>query len=221
MDKTKIWPGRLTGNCQEPTEIVCIWVKKIYDACSQKECEEFFLDDLKFPKGDVENFTVECSIKPCSETFYDWSIEPIDEGPLGIVRVRVCAVLEIIIRDSEDTSNYTVNCEEICFLKEVILYAPDPIHMQVLVESIFESLTCAIEVEENSSAEASVKPLVTATVGAFIIVKTALKVQLLIPAFGFCPAPPECEELGDVCEQFLERPFPPFFPPQLTDLNNS
>lgn len=215
MDKTKIWPGKLTpGRCQEPTGIACIWVTKIYDACSQKECEEFFFEDLDFPSG-AETFTIECSIKPCSETFYDWTIEPIDEGPLGIVRVRVCAILQITIRDAEDSSNYTVNCEEVCFLKEVILYAPDPIHMQVLVESIFESLTCAI-VEENNLTEAS-SSIVVATVGAFIVVKTALDVQLLVPEFGFCPTPPECEELGDVCEQFLERPFPPFFPPQLND----
>jgi len=216
MDKTKIWPGKLSGICQEPTEIACIWVKKIYDACSQKECEEFIFEDLNFPKG-AEDFTIECSIQPCSETFYDWTIEPIDEGPLGIVRVRVCAILQITIRDAEDSSNYTVNCEEICFLKEVILYAPDPIHMQVLVESIFEALTCEF-VEENNATEVNC-PVVIATVGAFIVVKTALKVQLLVPAFGFCPTPPECEELGDVCEQFLERPFPPFFPPQLNDLD--
>ncbi|HOC06734.1 MAG: hypothetical protein ACOX21_04885 [Bacillota bacterium] len=215
MDKKKLWPGKISDVRQEPTEIACIWVKKIYDACSQRECEEFFFEDLNFPSG-AESFTVECFIKPCSESFSDWSIEPIDDGPLGIVRVRVCAVLKIIIRDAEDPSNYTVNWEEVCFWKEVILYAPDPIHMQVLVESIFEALTCEI-VEENGNGEIF-SPTVVATIGAFIVVKTALKVQLLVPAFGFCPTPPECEELGDVCEQFLERPFPPFFPPQLSDL---
>lgn len=217
MDKNKLWPGRISdGNIlRQPTELACIWVDKIYDACSQRECEEFFFEDLNFPPG-AESYTLECSIKPCSETFYDWSIEPIDEGPLGIVRVRVCAVLQIIIRDAEDPANYTVNCEEVCFLKEVILYAPDPIHMEVLVESIFEALTCEL-VEENNTSEL-LCPVVVATIGAFIVVKTALRVQLLVPAFGFCPTPPECEELGDVCEQFLERPFPPFFPPQLNDL---
>ena len=217
MDKNKLWPGRISDGkiLSQPTELACIWVDKIYDACSQRECEEFFFEDLNFPPG-AESYTLECSIKPCSETFYDWSIEPIDEGLLGIVRVRVCAVLQIIIRDAEDPTNFTVNCEEVCFLKEVILYAPDPIHMEVLVESIFESLTCAL-VEENNLSEL-LCPVVVATIGAFIVVKTALRVQLLVPAFGFCPTPPECEELGDVCEQFLERPFPPFFPPQLNDL---
>lgn len=219
MEKNKMWPGALGHQkFPVPTEIACIWVKKIYDACSQKECDEFFFEDLDLPPAvPVENLEVECRIKPCSENFYDWSIEPIDGGPLGLVRVRVCAVLEIIIRDTNNPSNYTVNEEEVCFWKEVILYAPDPIHMQVLVESIFESLTCTGEIIFEDEEEDFV---VTATVGAFIIVKTALMVQLLVPAYGFCPVPPECEELGDVCEQFLERPFPEFFPPQLNDLPN-
>lgn len=220
MDKNKLWPGTLKhGGCfPTPTEIACIWVTKIYDACSQRECEEFFFGDLILPDAPVENLTVECRIRPCSETFYDWTIEPIDGGPLGLVRVRVCAELEIIIRDSENPANFTTNIEEVCFWKEVILYAPDPLHMRVLVESIFEALTCTGEVLAEDETEDF---FVTAIIGAFIIVKTALKVQLLIPAFGFCPVPPECEELGDICEQFLERPFPPFFPPQLTDLPNN
>jgi hypothetical protein len=217
MDTNKLWPGMTKGNIPPPREIACIWVTKIYDACSQKECEEFFFGDLSLPAdAPLENLVVECRIQPCSESFFDWTIEPIDEGPLGRVRVRVCAVLEIIIRDSENPSNFTTNFEEVCFWKEVILYAPDPIHMKVLVESIFESLTCVGEVLAEDEDEDF---FVTATIGAFIIVKTALKVQLLVPAFGFCPVPPECEELGDVCEQFLQRPFPPFFPPQLNDLN--
>lgn len=218
MDTNKLWPGKNKGGLPQPTEIACIWVNKIYDACSQRECEEFFFGDLILPEASLENLIVECNIQPCSESFFDATIEPIDEGPLGIVRVRVCATLEIIIRDSTNPANFTTNLEEVCFLKEVILYAPDPIHMQVLVESIFEALTCTGEVIVEDEIEDF---FVTVTVGAFIIVKTALMVQLLVPAFGFCPVPPECEELGDVCEQFLERPFPPFFPPQLTDLNNA
>jgi len=217
MEKNRLWPGTLGKNgFPTPTEIACIWVTKIYDACSQRECEEFFFCDLNVPEGvPVENLVVECRIQPCSETFFDESIEPIDGGPLGLVRVQVCAVLEIIVRDSLNPSNFTVNEEEICFAKEVILYAPDPIHMQVLVESIFESLQCVGEIVEEDEDE---EFCVTAIVGAFIIVKSALMVQLLVPAYGFCPVPPECEELGDICEQFLERPFPPFFPPQLNDL---
>lgn len=211
MDKKKLWPGKIaSGSRQEPTELACIWVEKIYDACSQRECEEFVFEELRVPTG--ETLTVECRILPGSEYFTDWVIEPIDEGPLARVRARVCATLEIIIRDSANAANFVRTTQEVCFDKDVILYAPDPTRMEVLVESIFESLACTLEPPNGVCYS------VTATIGAFIVVKVALWVQLLIPAFGFCPVPPECEELGDLCEQFFERPFPPFFPPQLVDL---
>lgn len=221
MEKKKKWPCPPHDNkIPPPTEIACIFVKKIYDACSQRECEEFLFDDLIAPTNvSPEDLGVECSIKPCSEYFRDWSIEPIDEGPLGVVRVTVSATLLIRIFDTNNPSYFEVNEREVCFDKEVILYAPDPIHMQVLVESIFESLLC--ERENLINAQQEPAPFaVRATVGAFIIIKTGLEVQLLVPAFGFCPVPPECEELGDICEQFLQRPFPPFFPPQLNDFND-
>lgn len=214
-------PGAiLGGKFPTPTEIVCVFVKKIYDACSQKECDEFFFTDLETPPGvDVEDLRVECTIVPASEFFRDQSITPIDGGPLGLVRVTVCAILQIRVYDVNNPFNFVINEREVCFEKEVILYAPDPIRMQVLVESIFESLACVPQIEEGNEEEDFLLAVI-ATVGAFIIVKTALKVQLLIPAYGFCPVPPECEELGDLCEQFLQRPFPPFFPPQIGDLTD-
>lgn len=199
----------------EPTELACIYVTKIYDACSQRECDEFFFDGLEIPENvNPEDVSVECFIQPCSEFATNTSIQPIDEGPLGLVRVTVCAVLVIRVFETANPGNYVDNEREVCFDKEVILYAPEPEKMQVLAESIFESLLCTAEIEPAEEELEDVLS-VTATVGAFIIIKTGLEVQLLIPAFGFCPVPPECEELADICEQFLQRPFPPFFPPQL------
>lgn len=213
----KIWPGQSDKFCP-PTEIACIWVDKIYDACSQKECEEFFFNLQGPPTAEqVGSLTVTCNIKPGSEYFDFWTIEPIDGGPLARIKVKVCAKLDIVIQTTAVPVNFIDYCEDVCFWKEVILYAPDPVRMDVLVESVFESLACSVEIIPQSGGNCAV----TATIGAFIVVKTALKVQLLVPAYGFCPVPPECEELGDLCEQFMERPFPPFFPPQLTDLQGS
>lgn len=201
MEKTKIWPSQINLGAR-PTEIACIWTTKVYDACSQKECEDFVFGQPPEADGLL---TVECAIEPGSEYLASANIVPIDEGPLGKVEVDVCAKLNITCLNGSSTYSFQ---EDVCFQKEVVLYAPDPINMEVLVEAIFESLACSF----NNSNQ------IVATIGAFIIVKTALQVQLLVPAYGFCPVPPECEELGDLCEQFFERPFPPFFPPQLTDL---
>ena len=55
------------------------------------------------------------------------------------------------------------------------------------------------------------------TAGIYNIIKCELIVQLVIPAFGFCPPPAPCERLGEPCEIFNAQLPPAFFPPQLDD----
>lgn len=57
------------------------------------------------------------------------------------------------------------------------------------------------------------------TIGIFNVIKCELEVQLVIPAFGFCPPPAPCERRPDrkPCEEFNEELPPAFFPPQLDD----
>ncbi|MBU3181360.1 hypothetical protein [Clostridium psychrophilum] len=54
------------------------------------------------------------------------------------------------------------------------------------------------------------------TLGLHLIVKCELVVQLLIPTFGYCPVPSECEEdtEEDPCDKFSRDPVPKFFPDQ-------
>lgn len=56
------------------------------------------------------------------------------------------------------------------------------------------------------------------TVGVYNVVKCELIVQLVIPAFGFCPPPAPCEPLGEPCEVFNAQLPPAFFPPQLDEV---
>lgn len=54
------------------------------------------------------------------------------------------------------------------------------------------------------------------TLGYYIIVKCELIVQLLIPAYSYCPIPDEpCEESEEnPCEIFERTPVPKFYPDQ-------
>ncbi|MDU3349146.1 MAG: hypothetical protein E7E72_03430, partial [Clostridium sp.] len=55
------------------------------------------------------------------------------------------------------------------------------------------------------------------TLGYYIVVKCELIVQLLIPAYDYCPVPREaCEEdpEEDPCERFERAPVPKFYPDQ-------
>jgi hypothetical protein len=58
------------------------------------------------------------------------------------------------------------------------------------------------------------------TIGVYNVIKCELIVQLVVPAFGFCPPPAPCETRPGrrPCEEFNEEFPPDFFPPQLDDL---
>ena len=55
------------------------------------------------------------------------------------------------------------------------------------------------------------------TLGYYIVVKCELIVQLLIPAYDYCPVPKEpCDDVPeeDPCEIFEKAPIPKFYPDQ-------
>ncbi|HEY3314241.1 MAG TPA: hypothetical protein VGL40_03020 [Bacillota bacterium] len=40
----------------------------------------------------------------------------------------------------------------------------------------------------------------------------------MVGAFGYCPVPPTCRELGTLCEGFIVAPFPTVFPPEIFEV---
>lgn len=198
-------PGQIYDqkSCPTPSEIVCIYVQKIYDACSQRECEEFVFNVDK----PVARF-VSCQVVPGSVKAVQTCITQFDSGPLARVDVTICADVSLTYIATDGTEITLVR--SVAFKKAVLLYAPDAENYdyRVLTEAVFECLSCRITTDGDLAC----------FIGAFIIVKIGLFVQLLVPSFGFCPVPVECEELPDqpnVCIEFDTRPFPEFFPPQL------
>lgn len=188
--------------CPTPSEIVCIYVQKIYDACSQRDCLEFVFNTEK-PVSRI----VSCNIVPGSVRTLSTCITQFDSGPLARVDATVAADVSVTYIATDGTEITIVRC--VSFKKAVLLYAPDVdrFDFDVLVEAVFECLSSRVTTDGD----------VAVFIGAFIIIKTALFVQLLVPSFGFCPVPVECEELPEipnVCIEFDTRPFPDFFPPQ-------
>jgi hypothetical protein len=190
-------------NCPTPSEIVCIYVHKIYDACSQRDCREFI-----FQVDRSVSRIVSCQVVPGSIEVKNTSITQFDLGPLARVDATICADVSVTFIATDGTEHTIVR--SVSFKKAVLLYAPNPDNFdyQVFAESVFECLSCRITTDGQ----------IACFIGAFIILKVALFVQLLVPSFGFCPVPVECEELPEipnVCIEFETRPFPDFFPPQL------
>ncbi len=185
-----------------PIEAVCVQVTKIYDACSQKRCAE-----VRFPRKGKMLPAPPKKIVACTTSDFeaDCSLTSIQDDP-PLVRVNVEYKYRVTVTYEDEDGNEQSVTRRVRHDKSVVLFGTE--EMFCKVEAVLECLGCDILGPEKIFCE----------VGEFIVIKSALDVQLLIPAYGFCPAPPECEELPTRCEEFLEAPPPPLFPPQPWEL---
>ena len=187
------------------TESVCIITDKVYAHCQQRECFPELEQDL--PEGCIfdsirflEGFIVEGTLTVTNLT---------NRPNFKRVRFTLRIPFEITCENGNVVEGFLPD-----ILKDVILFIPparDEFDFRIVVETSSQLLTDPLVISGN----------VVLSVGVFIIIKVVGRVQLLIPAFGFCPEPPECEEFspnGDICEDFDYRPFPDFFPQQYEDI---
>ncbi|WP_373899025.1 hypothetical protein ACER0A_003685 [Haloimpatiens sp. FM7315] len=89
---------------------------------------------------------------------------------------------------------------------------PDMIKLEVVADCLRSEL-----VKIDCLAPENDKVFLCITLGLFIIVKSELLVQLLIPCYGYCPTPPVCPDEVDPCKEFKDREAPVFYPPQKMD----
>ncbi len=194
---SQVEPGPFPpGKIPRPIEAVCVQVNKVYDACSQKRCPEVEFD-VANAQEIVECETHDFEVKDCDITQIQ------DDPPL--VRVNLEYKYKVTVTYIDKDGNEQTATERVKHRKSVVLFGTE--EMECKVEAVLECLICNIFADE-----------IVCEVGEYIVVKTALDVQLLIPSYGFCPPPPECEELPTVCEEWFEAPAPPLFPPQPWEL---
>lgn len=186
------------------TETVCIITDKVYSHCQQREC---------FPEISVE---IDPNDPPVSITFQEGFIV---EGSLIVTDIpnrpnfkRVRFTIRIPYQITTQ-SGATIDGFLPDIFKDIVLFIPDSrdeFNFRIVVETS-SRLLGDFTITGN---------MATFAVGVFVIVKVVGRVQLLIPAYGFCPEPPACEEFNPsgVCETFEYEPFPDFFPPQFEDL---
>ncbi|SHH61156.1 hypothetical protein [Sporanaerobacter acetigenes] len=181
-------------------EFDCIIADKVYDSCQQRHC---------FPKieADLGGKTFQAiRFKPGFIVPNTLIVTDIENQPnFKRVRFTLRIPYEIIFTDGTSVEKFLPD-----ILKDTKLFIPDA----------RDEFTFDIVVETSSKVLGT--PIVASgkvsfAVGVFIITKVVGKVQLLIPVIDFCPEPRECEEFGDICEDFEYEPFPDFFPPQLEE----
>ncbi|GAB6087938.1 hypothetical protein [Alkaliphilus crotonatoxidans] len=189
----------------------CIIVDKVYFSCQQRECfDEVF---VPIPEGDFQFLDI--TFNPGEIVKESLVITPIPNRP-NFSRVRFRAKITFTLKVKDCKTGHVLNIEgELPEIhKDIILFIPearDEFTFQIVIETASQALTEPIQD----------KCFFIFAVGIFFIVKVVGEVQLLIPAFGFCPEPPECEEFqpDDICIIFETAPFPEFFPRQLEDID--
>ncbi|AFM39668.1 YVTN family beta-propeller repeat protein [Desulfosporosinus acidiphilus SJ4] len=199
---------------EEITESVCIIVEKVYASCMQRECFPAFTVTL--PTG-VPPFTF-VSMTFANGVIVPSSIviTPIPSRPnFSRVQFTIQIPYTLTLRDSTGALfTLTGNLPDIN--KDIVMYFPPTrpeFDFNLRVETRTEVLTSPLFTTAS----------IQLAIGSFVITKVTGVVQLLVPAFGFCPEPPVCEEFPVIpenpCLNFFDTtltPFPSdFFPPQL------
>lgn len=181
-----------------PKEIVCIQVDKIYQECKKVQVNEIeIIRHAEQAVTDVICLGVE---------LLDTECKVVAPG-----RVKVCFKYKIRVKLIYEDQSY----EEVSHIveeeKTVFLSRAGEQGLEVKCEIYLECLECFVD-EVTDPNHGRICSTIICCVGKLILVKLFAHVQLLIPAYGFCPQPPECEEVLDICPDF-DPQWPPY-PPQ-------
>jgi hypothetical protein len=233
------------GCLPDPVELCCIQVPKVFDQCLIKRCLKP-VDDPEQLCVEIPDITSEAQIKNigCCRDF-DVKINSVAKCPIkgqpGYKRVTVNFTVsfkvDVVVEVPDgsggtklETKTLDYNVAQTVTISK--LYCPcavaqismsstngnsddteEIIKIEVISECLQTDVT-TIDCDDDQNDEICL----CITLGLFIIIKCELKVQLLIPAYGYCPVPDECPgSTEDPCEAFMQYEVPDFYPPQKMD----
>ncbi|MCX7745931.1 MAG: hypothetical protein N2645_03425 [Clostridia bacterium] len=232
--KVKIEAGQIHNpDCfPPPNELVCIQVPKVFDQVAVRDCVTrtinlmpcHSVNNPTFAFEGASNFDI-VEVKVISKS--DSMTRPGFKKLKLFVKVRYTIYytdgMNQLQQTDEATFNLTINeiyCPSCLAQIGVIRYPKD--YTGAPVGTIDEDgLFIKVEalIEAFNDAISPCTGALTLDLGAFFIVKCECVVQLLIPAYGYCPVPPEqINPASQTCKTFNDRvrtPFPTkFFPDQ-------
>lgn len=222
------------GLLPDPYELVCIEVPKIFDQCLIKRC-------LVYCKG-PDTLTTDSELRSepllnprrylrCRD--FDVTLLSMDKISLKrkpnfkkiILHYRISFYADYIDDDGINKSEFYEIDRTDTIGK---FYCPDSVAQFsgnfvknknakdsggniIKIEMVAEALDGDL-VEDGDCAYLDI------TLGYFLIVKSELIVQLLVPSYGYCPVPEECcrgeEPDENPCDRFNNAPIPKFYPDQ-------
>lgn len=220
------------GRLPDPAELVCVEVPKVFDQCLIKRCL-VYCDGPDTPTTDCElrsNPLANPKRYICSRDF-KINLLCIDKIPSKAdpnFKKIILNYMISFVADYIDCDGKT-QCELFEINRTDVIgkfYCPDSISQSTTTLGDLCD-TDVIKLEMVASAlngelltDCSGNSVLDITLGYYIVVKCQLLVQLLIPAYDYCPVPGKpCEEEPDVdpCEIFESAPIPKFYPDQNLD----
>lgn len=218
------------GRLPDPSELVCIEVPKIFDQCLIKKCLLYSEgpDTITTDMELLSDALINSPKRYIGSRDFTINLTSIDKIPLKsdpnykklIISYSINFFADYIDNDGVNRSEeFEVNRTDTIGK----FYCPDSIAQisastdEEINESGFIKLEMVAEALIGKIIEIEDNFFLEITLGYFITVKCALTVQLLIPAYDYCPvpnAPCEEEEEDNPCEVFEKSPVPKFYPDQ-------
>jgi hypothetical protein len=184
--------------CPPPTEVVCLLVDKVYDECKNVQVDE------------VEFCYEACPENPIVDVLC-YKVEIIDGPSCEIVsqgRVRVTVSYKVKIKLIFEDGSTQILCEEKTVIKTFnVPRAGEPglfLHCEI---PFLECLQAFVESEELEYG--ALRTTIIACIGKYTLLKLLATVQIAVPSYGFCPEPPDCDEILSECPDFNPQ-WPPY-----------
>lgn len=204
-----------------PNELVCIQVPKVFDQVALRDCitrsiqlvpGSGVVNPIYAFEGANDYDIVEVKVISKSDSL----TKP------GFKRLKLAIRLRYTISYTDGVNQLTLTDEAVFNLTVNDIYCPNCLAQIGVVRYPADTVANTLDVDGlfikvEAIAEAfndAINPVtgvLTLDVGVFFLIKCECIVQLLIPAYGYCPVPPEQQNLAaQTCNTFNNRKLTPF-----------
>ncbi len=182
-----------------PPDIACIKTDKVYESCQEIKMNEHKIDLSSIAKGDITSVS-------CREVeLLDDEVYPIVCKKLpGSNRAQVSFYyrVHLLYEDQKSTSK---------FVSQPFFYKQTVVMSERIREKEF-AVQCEIFLECVKCFPAG-KAEIICCVNKLMVFKLTAMVQLLVPEYGFCPAPEPCETHDCTDTSGVRPQWPPYIGP--------
>ncbi|MGN1235015.1 MAG: hypothetical protein ACI4U2_03435 [Christensenellaceae bacterium] len=198
-------PGTINGNpLSGLCEKVCIQVDKVFDACIRQIQLENYTITLKgeVPADPACPLTFVSARSVSSEgAVSNLLVDRVpDQCGASRVQATVTIPLEVVYIDANGVEGKA--CASIAVAQDVLLFVPSPSIMPYEVRAVVSSVSPE-GVYNPATDTFTIKACIT------VLLKITMKVELLVPSYGYCAIPPAQEYSREVCAGFFELPLYP------------